>query len=116
MSGYLLRIDRPNPKECKSYIVDARFHKRSDAKTAVALMAMSQGVGDWLKKVARDVNKITQEMKRIKDSFLPKLNKECQTSNGEQPTFECKNQRDGELNLFSLTGQLIHSTQHGRVH
>ncbi|KAK0187243.1 hypothetical protein F5146DRAFT_935198 [Armillaria mellea] len=99
LSGCLLRIDRPNPKECKSYIVDARFNKRGDAKTAVALVAMSQGVGEWLKKVARDVNEITQEMKRIKDSFLPKLNKECQTSNGEQPTFEYRNQRDGKFNL-----------------
>ncbi|KAK0234597.1 hypothetical protein EDD85DRAFT_792625 [Armillaria nabsnona] len=110
LSGYLLRIDRPNPKECKSYIIDARFNKRGDAKTAVALMAMSQGVGEWLKKVARDVNKITQEMKRVKDSFLPKLNKECQTSNSEQPTFECKNQRDAwsctlTVNLSPTKGQ-----------
>ncbi|KAK0486606.1 hypothetical protein IW261DRAFT_806113 [Armillaria novae-zelandiae] len=110
LSGYLLRIDRPGPKECKSYIVDARFHKRGDAKTAVALMAVSQGVGEWLKKVARDVNKITQEMKRIKDTFLPKLNKECQISNGEQPTFECKSQRDAwsctlRVNLSPTKGQ-----------
>lgn len=110
LSGCLLRIDRPNPKECKSYIVDARFYKRADAKTAVALMAMSQGVGEWLKKVTRDVSKITQEMKRIKDSFLPKLNKECQISNGEQPTFECKDQRDAwsctlTVNLSPTKGQ-----------
>ncbi|KAK0434543.1 uncharacterized protein EV420DRAFT_396271 [Desarmillaria tabescens] len=110
MSGCLLRIDRPNPKECKSYIVDARFHKRSEAKTAVALLAMSQGVGEWLKEVAKEVNRITQEMKRVKDSFLPRLIKECQISNGEQPTFECKNERDAwsctlTVNLSPTKGQ-----------
>ncbi|KAG7440154.1 uncharacterized protein BT62DRAFT_938358 [Guyanagaster necrorhizus] len=110
LSGCLLRIDRPDPKQCKSYIVDARFQKRGESKTAVALIAVSQGVGVWLKEVTKEINKITPEMKRIKDSFLPKLTKECQASNDEQPTFEYKNQRDAwsctmTVNLSPTKGQ-----------
>ncbi|KAI0027948.1 hypothetical protein K488DRAFT_60000, partial [Vararia minispora EC-137] len=52
LHGALLRVERPS--ECRSYLVDPFFPKRADAKSAVCLLAMSQGVGDWIRKITRE--------------------------------------------------------------
>ncbi|VDC01565.1 unnamed protein product [Peniophora sp. CBMAI 1063] len=52
LHGFLLRLSRPG--EVKSYLVDPIYPKRADAKVAVTLLAMSQGVGQWIRKVAHE--------------------------------------------------------------
>ena len=50
--GCVLRLARPG--EVKSYLVDPVFPKRADSKNAVSLLAMTQGVGQWIRTVARE--------------------------------------------------------------
>ncbi|KAI0925302.1 hypothetical protein AcV7_005578 [Taiwanofungus camphoratus] len=73
MHGCLLRLERPG--ECKSYLVDAKFSKRAEAKAAVCLQAMSQGVGSYIREIAKEVEaKVPAEMKRqVNEVLLPTL-------------------------------------------
>ncbi|KAF7986956.1 hypothetical protein HWV62_12783 [Athelia sp. TMB] len=62
LHGCLLRIERPG--ELKAYLVDTRFVKRADAKAAVCLQAMSQGVGDYIRDISHHLDgKVTKRMK-----------------------------------------------------
>lgn len=49
--GCLLRIEDPtrDPPQVQNYLVEPGFLKRSDAKLAVCLRAMSEGVGNFLR-------------------------------------------------------------------
>lgn len=68
--GAVLRVESPH--DCKTFMVDPGFPKRVDAKTAVCLLAMSQGVGKHIRQLGEDVgNKITPEMRQDAQSIIP---------------------------------------------
>ncbi|TFK35030.1 hypothetical protein BDQ12DRAFT_612281, partial [Crucibulum laeve] len=87
--GCLLRLDRPN--ESRTYLVDCRFPKRADAKAAVCLLAMSQGVGNYIRKVKEDAdNKLPAKMRLLaNERILPLLSIECgKIRPGNRPEYE----------------------------
>lgn len=97
MQGCLLRIERP--QESRSYLVDARFSKRTDAKAAVCLQAIFQGVGDYIRSVTREmVDKITPTMKRwANDMIFPTLGSEChKIEPGMHPRYDFQKEKDGK--------------------
>ncbi|KAH9849147.1 hypothetical protein C2E23DRAFT_888535 [Lenzites betulinus] len=88
--GCLLRLERPG--EVKSYLVDARFSKRAEAKAAVCLLAMSEGVGDYIRSVAKAVEeKLPAPMrKHVGEVLTPLVNAEYRKVHGAgiQPQIE----------------------------
>ncbi|KAF5384176.1 hypothetical protein D9615_003163 [Tricholomella constricta] len=67
--GCVLRVDRP--KECRAYLVDPIFVKRGDAKTAVCLLAMINGVGEYIRTAGIEVeNKITPRLRALAHSQI----------------------------------------------
>ncbi|KAL0948377.1 hypothetical protein HGRIS_010959 [Hohenbuehelia grisea] len=76
LTGCLLRLERP--EECKSYLVDPLFSKRADAKSAVCLLAISQGIGAYIRTVTEEVqNKISPRMRRLaNERIFPLFNAE----------------------------------------
>ncbi|KAI0367916.1 hypothetical protein BV20DRAFT_981087 [Pilatotrama ljubarskyi] len=88
--GCLLRLERPG--EVKSYLVDARFSKRAEAKAAVCLLAMSEGVGDYIRGVAKAVeDKLpAATRKHVTEVLTPLLNAEYRKVHGPgiQPQIE----------------------------
>jgi len=106
--GCLLRIERP--QHSKSYLVDARFPKRADAKAAVCLQAMSQGVGDYIRAVGKEAEeKITPIMRRwANDLIFPLLGVECsKVKPGTHPRYDFQKEKDGSvlflMNVFLIT-------------
>lgn len=71
MHGAVLRVESPD--DCKTYMVDPGFPKRADAKIAVCLLAMSQGVGKYIRDLSEEVsNKISPEMRQTAiQSIIP---------------------------------------------
>lgn len=71
--GCLLRLERPG--ECRSYLVHAKFHKYTDAKAAVCLQAMSEGVGSWIRTIAEQFkHQVTRHIKTlVTERMLPVL-------------------------------------------
>ena len=95
--GCLLRLERP--RESKSYLVDARFLKRADAKAAVCLQAISQGVGDYIRAIGQAMeNKITPIMRRwANDLIFPALASECNKAiPSSHPRYDFPKEKDGE--------------------
>lgn len=95
--GCLLRLERPG--ECKSYLVDAKFSKRAEAKAAVCLQAMSQGVGSYIREIAKEVEaKVPAEMKRqVNEVLLPTLLSEYRKLRpGATPDFDFSVDTDGK--------------------
>ncbi|KAI0641758.1 hypothetical protein C8Q79DRAFT_919018 [Trametes meyenii] len=90
LHGCLLRLECPN--EVKSYLVDARFSKRAEAKAAVCLLAMSEGVGEYIRGVAKSVEeKLPASMRKyVTESLIPTLNLEYRKAHGPgiQPQIE----------------------------
>ncbi|KAI9059441.1 hypothetical protein FKP32DRAFT_1606126 [Trametes sanguinea] len=88
--GCLLRLERPG--EVKSYLVDARFSKRAEAKAAVCLLAMSEGVGDYIRGVAKAVeDRLPAPMRKyVAEVLTPTLNAEYRKAHGPgiQPQVE----------------------------
>ncbi|KAI0667446.1 hypothetical protein C8Q78DRAFT_982101 [Trametes maxima] len=88
--GCLLRLERPN--EVKSYLVDARFSKRAEAKAAVCLLAMSEGVGEYIRSVAKTVEEKLSATTRkyVAETLIPTLNNEYRKAHGPgiQPFIE----------------------------
>lgn len=100
--GCLLKLDRPG--EYKAFLVDARFLKRSDAKAAVCLQAMSEGIGHYIRSIISAIDaKITPAMRSFsKNVVLPALMSELsKIDTGLHPHFEYDKERDGWH--FSLT-------------
>jgi hypothetical protein len=94
--GCLLRIERPS--ESKSYLVDARFSKRVDAKAAVCLQAMSEGVGSYIRAIGEAVgNRVTPSMRKRANEVLPiivsEYNRVCL---GRYPVFQFEKEKDGK--------------------
>lgn len=95
--GCLLRIERPG--DSRSYLVDARFPKRADAKAAVCLQAIFQGVGDYIRSVGKATeNKITPAMKRwANEMIFPTLGSEChKIEPGLHPRYDFQKEKDGK--------------------
>jgi hypothetical protein len=95
--GCLLRLERPG--ESRSYLVDARFAKRTDAKAAVCLEAISQGVGDYIRAIKDSVDtKVTPAMRQwVNELVFPILSFEWQKYRpNEQLLFEFTSEQDGE--------------------
>ncbi|KAI6012238.1 hypothetical protein EDC04DRAFT_741974 [Pisolithus marmoratus] len=69
LHGCLLRVDRPGTY--KAYLVDAEFVKRSDAKSAVCLQAMSRGVGEYIRSIVSSVEtKLTSQMRSFSNNYI----------------------------------------------
>ena len=96
MHGCLLKVDRLG--EYKAFIVDARFPKRSDAKAAVCLQAMSEGIGNYIRSIISVVDsKITPKMRSFSSSLVqPALNSALNKIDTElHPRFEYNKERNG---------------------
>ncbi|KAF8906987.1 hypothetical protein CPB84DRAFT_337114 [Gymnopilus junonius] len=64
LHGHILRIERPD--ELRTYLVDPQFPKRGDAKSAVCLLAMSQGVGDYIRGLKEEAeNKLPADRRKL---------------------------------------------------
>ena len=106
MHGCLLRLERPG--ETRSYLVDTRFYKRADAKAAVSLLAMSQGVGNYIREVGATVQaKISHHFKMLAHQHIyPRLSTECEKVRpGNRPIFIPFTDRDGgrfQCSLWAL--------------
>jgi hypothetical protein len=101
--GCLLRIERP--QESRSYLVDARFPKRADAKAAVCLQAISQGVGDYIRTIGREVEfKIAPIMRRWANELIfPVLGSECnKIKPGTHPRYDYQKEKDGRMLLMNF--------------
>ena len=101
--GCLLRLERPG--EVKSYLVDAQFPKRAEAKSAVCLLAMSQGIGSYIRGVGKAVeDKLSPATrKHVNEVLLPLLHAEYRTARGPgvPPVFEYDMDHDGQSLYFS---------------
>ncbi|EJD00364.1 uncharacterized protein FOMMEDRAFT_135948 [Fomitiporia mediterranea MF3/22] len=89
LHGCILRLDRP--EEMRTYMVDPRFTKRTDAKSAVCLRAMSQGVVPYIRSLASAIdNRITSEMrKQANERILPILGSEYgRLRHGMHPAYD----------------------------
>ncbi|KAI0331545.1 hypothetical protein GY45DRAFT_1369868 [Cubamyces sp. BRFM 1775] len=82
LHGCLLRLERPG--EVKSYLVDARFLKRAEAKAAVCLLAMAEGAGDYIRSVAKAIeDKLPASMRKyVSEVLVPVLNSEYRKAHG----------------------------------
>lgn len=95
VNGCLLRVDRPG--ESKTYIVDPRFVKRADAKSAVCLLAMSQGLGDYIRSVKQETEqRLSPERRKLAhDKIIPSLTAECNKVRcGNRMVFDFVQERD----------------------
>ncbi|TBU39205.1 hypothetical protein BD309DRAFT_872776 [Dichomitus squalens] len=94
--GCLLRLECPGA--VKSYLVDARFAKRNEAKAAVCLLAMSEGVGEYIRGVGQAVkDKLPPAVRRhVSSVLLPLLNAEYRKVRGPgmQPGIEYDQELD----------------------
>ena len=74
--GCLLRVLRPSHPPL-SYLLPPLFQKRADAKSAVCLQAISQGIGEYIRGVVRELDeKVTTEMRRVAGEFYAGLGEE----------------------------------------
>ncbi|KAH0835651.1 hypothetical protein J3R83DRAFT_9402 [Lanmaoa asiatica] len=95
LHGCLLKLDRPG--EYKASLVDARFPKRSDAKAAVCLQAMSEGIGNYIRSITSAIDtKITVTMRSFSNSLVyPALTSELSKIDTDlYPHFEYDKERD----------------------
>lgn len=95
--GCLLRIGRPD--DSRSYLVDARFPKRADAKAAVCLQAISQGVGDYIRNIGQLMeDKVSPTMRRwANDYIFPILGSEnSKVRPGTHPRYDFVREKDGQ--------------------
>jgi hypothetical protein len=105
--GCLLRLERPG--QCRSYLVDARFFKRGDAKSAVSLLAMSQGVGKYIREVgAAARTRLPDRLKALAHLHIyPQLASESEKVRpGNRPIFTTNAHRDGE-NRNSISSRVL---------
>ncbi|KAJ7645849.1 hypothetical protein B0H17DRAFT_1103805 [Mycena rosella] len=88
MQGCLLRLKRPG--ECRSYFADPQFPSQKDAKAAVALLALSQDAGKYIRGAGAAVEaRVTPEMRQfVLTSVFPMLATETQRIGGAAPHFE----------------------------
>ncbi|KAF8966150.1 hypothetical protein BDZ97DRAFT_1809769 [Flammula alnicola] len=95
LHGCILRIERP--EETRTYLVDPQFPKRSDAKSAVCLLAMSQGVGDYIRGLKEEAeNKLPADKRKLaNEKLLQVLAAECgKVRPGNRLHFNFTSERD----------------------
>ncbi|KAJ7159845.1 hypothetical protein C8R43DRAFT_993814 [Mycena crocata] len=94
LQGCVLRLNRPG--ECRSYLADPRFSTQKDAKSAVVLLALSQGAGKYIRECGAAVDAlITPEMRRFVLTYvLPALAAQTQRISGVAPQFDYSNVDD----------------------
>ena len=84
----------------KSYLVDARFAKRTEAKAAVCLLAMSERVGDYIRGVGKAIEEKLSSSTRqyVQETLLPTLVSELRKVRGPgiTPTFDYETDVDGQ--------------------
>lgn len=98
MHGCLLRAQQGT--DTLSFLVDALFQKRADARAAVCLQAMSEGIVKYVRRLANEIeNKITSEMReRINGRFTRDLTYACGKYNqGKLPDYVYYTDQGGEL-------------------
>lgn len=62
----------------RTYLVEPQFTKRADAKSAVALYAISQNVGGWIYEISKAIEDLlTPDMKVKAANLIAPLNSEC---------------------------------------
>ncbi|KAF9041901.1 hypothetical protein BDZ89DRAFT_1059928 [Hymenopellis radicata] len=86
--------------ESRTYIAEGRFSKRVDAKCAVIFLAMSSGVGQWirdLKKAAAEL--VTPDMRKRGQSIAQTLDAGCKQLSGRIPSLNIVQDQDA----FSAT-------------
>lgn len=78
--------------------MDPVFAKRQDAKTAVSLLAVIQGAGDYARSLGKQYeDKLTPEMKEHSKEFLKQLSSELhRVKPGLHATWAYKNEKGGE--------------------
>ncbi|TFK25879.1 hypothetical protein FA15DRAFT_324707 [Coprinopsis marcescibilis] len=115
--GCVMRIERPNAL-AKTYIADPRFAKRADAKSAVCLLAISQGLEDYTKELqAAYEKKLPPEHRLLAESkIIPMLTSRSQKRRfANKPWFEYVASEEGHgctltLDLSSDSTQPDHRT------
>src|SRR6266446_1599080 len=100
--GNILRVERP--EETRTYMVEAQFQKRHDAKCAVCLLAMSQGVGAYIRGLKEKAeNKIPAERRKLTEKVLQVLAAECgKVRQGNRLVFKFSSERDGKEFLLGI--------------
>jgi hypothetical protein len=95
--GAVLRVVRPD--EVRTYLVDPQFPKRADAKNAVCLVALSAGVGAYVRAITDALErKISPETRTLVfESIHPLLTTEYAKywPNKLPEMFEYTRDRDG---------------------
>ncbi len=93
-----MRLERPG--EVKSYLVDARFAKRAEAKAAACLLAMSERVGDYIRGVGKAVeDKLSPSTRHyVQETLMTIMVAELRKVRGSgfNPTFEYDVDVDGQ--------------------
>ena len=95
--GCVLRIERSG-EPSRSYLVDSGFAKRADAKSAVCLQAMSEGLGDYIRAISASIeSKVTPEMRKyVTERVYPVLAAEyAKFRPGTHPSYDYEKDKDG---------------------
>ncbi|CAA7271260.1 unnamed protein product [Cyclocybe aegerita] len=95
LHGCILRVQRPS--ETRTYLVDPQFPKRSDAKSAVCLLGMSQGLGDYIRGLKEEAeNKLPPDRRKLANEKLLQVTAaECgKVRPGNRPAFSYTSERD----------------------
>lgn len=109
--GCLLRVCRP--KHTRSYLVDPIFHKRNDAKSAVCLLAFSQGLGSYIRSAAEEIERqITPAMRKaVTERVLSTISSMCVKASNllHEPVqaYEYRVDNDGTLVPYDDTSYII---------
>jgi hypothetical protein len=83
--------------------VDAQVSKRTEAKAAVCFLAMSQGLGDYIRAIGTAAqNRVTDDMRTLaNERIFPTITSEYhKVKPGMHPIFEYVKERDGKLTLI----------------
>jgi hypothetical protein len=102
--GCLLRIERTG-EHSRSYIVDCTFSKRADAKAAVCLQAMSEGLGDYIRAISSTIeSKVTPEMRKyVTERVYPVLAAEyAKFRPGTHPSYDYQKDKDGKTQSSNI--------------
>jgi len=94
--------------------MDPLFPKRVDAKPAVCLLALSQGLGNYIRGIQDSIdNKLSPEMRVLANTrFMQALSAECaRVRQGNRTNFVYSMDRDGEFPMKLVENQLIKITR-----
>ncbi|KAF8315797.1 uncharacterized protein EI90DRAFT_300196 [Cantharellus anzutake] len=95
LHGCVLRLDHPSLPS-RSYMVDAVFSKRQEAKTAVCLQAISEDVGEYIRSTGIKYNEsLTKDMKEQATKLYTVITQDLSRTKPSQRAeweFICENQ------------------------